>query len=272
MEKAIHSFLFIPRPFYCFTLKISAMKKYIILFATVVLAVVFSAFSGTGGKMVVKITKGETAKNIHLQLANLQDLRTCVALQDMDGKFWYKEYVWKEKGYAVNLNLKGMPEGDYLFEIKNRDNRHIQAFSIGANDIAFFKEQPGGEVEKGIARLVSYHPNNKGKLVTHFTDAGDKTLGVQLANLQLKPVILRMVSFETGTVLNKEVTGQHGYAEKWDMEGMASTDYFFYVRSSDASVLMIFKLKGSKIELKGIQRLERPAAALPRPKEAVTGM
>jgi hypothetical protein len=171
------------------------------------------------------------------------------------------------------LNLQGMPEGDYLLEIKNRDNRHIQAFSISANDIAFFKEQPGSGTErKGIAQLVSCHPKAKGKLVTHFTVAGDRTLGVQLANLQMKPTILRMVSFETGTMLNKEVAGQHGYAEKWNMEGMADADYFFYVRSVDASVLMYFQLDGNRVELKGIQRLERPSVVPLREKEVVSGM
>jgi hypothetical protein len=54
------------------------------------------------GKMIVKTEKGETAKNIHLRLANLQNMCTNLALQDMNGNYWFTNYVWRENGYAVN--------------------------------------------------------------------------------------------------------------------------------------------------------------------------
>lgn len=234
------------------------MKKLIFLFTSVALALIFSAFTGTGGKMIVKIEKGESAKTIRLQLANLQDLRTCITIQDMEGIHWFDNYVWGEKGYAVNLNTQGMPEGDYFFEIKNRDNRHVQAFSIGKNDIAFFKEQPATAREKSIARFASLNINEKSKLITYFTDEGNHKLGVQLANLQYQPALLRMVSLETGTMLTKEIAGVEGYAAKWNMEGMGDTDYLLYVRSGDANVVVFFQLNKNRLEMQSIQRFEHP--------------
>lgn len=235
------------------------MKKLIFLFTTMALALVFSGFAQTGGKMIVKIERGETAKNIHLQLANLQHLRTGVAILDMEGKYWFNEYVWSEKGYAANLNLRGMPAGDYVFEIKNKDNRYLQAFSIGTNDLAFFKEMPAEKPAKSFAKLASLNPDDKGKLITHFTDEGNSTLGVQLANLQHNPALVRMVAFDAGTMLSKRVAGVQGYAEKWNLTGLASANYLLYVRSGDANVVLFFQLNGDKIELQNIQRLDFPA-------------
>ena len=235
------------------------MKKLIFLFTALALALVFSAFAQTGGKMMVKIEKGETAKNIHLRVANLQYMRTRVAILDMEGKYWYTDYVWRENAHAVNLNIQGMPEGDYVLEVKNRDNRYLQTFSAGMNDLAFFKEIPAKAAKKSYATLASFNPDDKSKLITYFTDKGSQLLGVQLANLQNQPALIRLVAFDAGIMLSKQVSGVQGYTEKWNLKGMANADYCLYVRSGDANVVLFFKLNGDVIELQNIQRLDFPA-------------
>ena len=244
------------------------MKKHIIFIIIWALAGAFAFASG--GDVIVKIEKGDRLKTVNVQLANLQNQRTEVAIQDVDGKLWFSNYVWNEIGYAAKLNLNGLPNGDYILFVANRKGLWTQAFSMTPEDLAFF-EKPAKTNVKAIASLVSYRVDERGKLITHFTEEGRMTLGVQLANLQGRPAEVSIVTVGYGSVYSKTVKGQIGYAHPINLEGITSGDYFLYVRSGDATVVQFFTIKNNELTLKGIQRLERPRYTPPVTDGVISG-
>ena len=99
-----------------------------------------------GAQLIVRFEKGVAPNTIQVQVANLQKTRTRIAIQDLSGKVWYSEYVVKEDGYAKNLNLSGMPEGQYVVFVKNARTQCSKTFRYAAGEIVFFEPslpQPG---------------------------------------------------------------------------------------------------------------------------------
>jgi hypothetical protein len=240
-----------------FTLNTCVMKKYLIFLAAFVLATGFNLFAGNGN-MIVKIEKGEQVKTIDLRIANLQGLRTNIVLEDMNGAVWFDEYAWGESGYAKKLNLNGMPNGDYVLYVKNSDDFHAQAFTVGTADIAFFKEQMEAKRGNVYAHLVAFDLGDRGSLITHFNAVGEQTLSVRLANFQKRPAIIELMGLKGGVQLRENAIGENGYAKRWNLSGLGNGEYVTYVRTLDTTVALFFRLNENHIELLQLQRTERP--------------
>ena len=236
------------------------MKKYLIFLAAFVLATGFNAFAGSG-RMIVKIEKGESAKTINLHIANLQDLRTNIVLEDMNGAVWLDEYAWGETGYAKKLNLNGMPNGDYVLYVKNSEDFHAQAFTVGAADIAFFKEQMEAKRGNVYAHFATFDLGDKGTLITHFNGVGEQTLAIRLANFQKMPATIELMGLSSGVQLEENAIGENGYAKRWNMTGLSNGEYVTYVRTLDTTVALFFRLNENSVELLQLQRMERPVNA-----------
>lgn len=232
------------------------MKKYLIFLAAFVLATGFNAFAGSG-KMIVKIEKGENAKTINLRIANLQNLLTNIVLEDMNGAVWFDEYAWGETGYAKKLNLNGMPNGDYVLYVKNREDFHAQAFNVGAVGIAFFKEQMEAKRGNVYAHFATVDLDGKGSLIAHFNAVGDQTLAVRLANFQKRPATIELMGLSSGVQLSEYTIGENGYAKQWNMTGLGNGEYVTYVRTLDTTIALFFRLNENSVELLQLQRMER---------------
>jgi hypothetical protein len=233
------------------------MKKYLIFLVAFVLATGFNAFADSG-KMIVKIEKGENAKTINLVVANLQGLRTNIVMEDNNGAVWLDEYAWGETGYAKKLNLNGMPKGDYILYVKNSDEFHAQAFTLGIADIAFFEEKLEAKRGNVYAHFASFDLDGKGSLITHFNIVGEQTLKVRLANFQKRPATIELMGLTSGVQLAENTIGENGYAKTWNMAGLGTGEYVAYIRTLDTTAALFFRLNESSVELLQLQRLERP--------------
>ncbi|MEZ4959432.1 MAG: hypothetical protein R2830_06430 [Saprospiraceae bacterium] len=243
-------------------------KRIIFLIGWALISAVTFAF---GGNVIVKIEKGIVEKTITVQLANLQNQRTQIAIQGVDGALLFSEYVKRETGYATRLNLNGMPNGDYVLFIANRSGTWAQAFSMTPEDIVLFETPAAKANANSVASLVSYDMGGKGKLITHFSTEGDLSLGVQLANLRGYSTELSIVTLGSGFVFGTTFSGQNGFARWFNLAGANDGTYFFYVKAVDATVLQFFTISDGKIGKGVIQRMEKPLETPAQVKDELSG-
>lgn len=201
-----------------------------------------------GSKMIVKITKGDAAKMLNVQLANLQDERTHVCLQDMEGKIWFSDYVWRETGYAKKFNLNNMPDGDYLFFVSNNKNSHMQMITMGERHIEFFRPMMV-EPNKPVAVFASLDNKKRGKLITYITKQNENTIGVQLANLEGKAATIRINAVGEAVTFNETTEGKEGYARLLNTTGMIPGKYFLYVKTDKTTVVQFFDVTKEGVKL-----------------------
>jgi hypothetical protein len=70
-------------------------------------------------------------KTIDLTLTNLQQQRTTVTIQSLDGTvIYFQENVKKHNGYHKRLNLKDLPNGKYLLTIQQGREKRRQVIVI----------------------------------------------------------------------------------------------------------------------------------------------
>lgn len=237
------------------------MKKYLILLVIgVAIACAFTFASGIykGEKVIVRIEKGETARTIEVRLANLEKMFTKVAIQDYNGTVWFDMPVNRENGYASKLNLKGMPDGDYVLYVENKGGMWAQAFNMRGSDIAFFEVIGANNASKNFATLTSNTVGEKGKLITHITNNGDLKLGVRLANLRQRPSNLRIINMGVGITFMKDIEAENGYHGQLDLKGTSTGNYFLYIKAYDATVVQFFTVeKGNQLVIGEQQRLDK---------------
>ncbi|MEK7257006.1 MAG: hypothetical protein AAB316_19790 [Bacteroidota bacterium] len=246
------------------------MKKQIVRLA--VLALLFTTqFSlssaagstpGAEGKVIVKLNEGEDGKSLQLQLANLQKLRTCVGIQDLQGKVWFVEYVWRENGYHKSLNIKGMPAGTYFLWVKNKQVETHRSFEFNGNGITFFDQEKEALEAEPEAVFTGGNSAEEGKLIARVTPAGKAALDVQLANLQRQPLTLRLSAVGESEVFSENVRNEHAFAKKLNFKGMTPGSYFLSIETQGATLVAFFTLSGDDgLRLDSVQKLERTAKA-----------
>lgn len=219
----------------------------------------FTAAATTTPPMIIRISQGEPAKSIDVQLANLQRQRTQIAIQDVNGKLWYSEFCEKEDGYAKRLNLDGMPEGQYVCFVKNRRGHSTRAFRLNANDLSFF-ETPGS------SNLGDNHRVYTGAARASIVRIGaDETnvIHLQLANLQQQNALIRLNALGEGVAFEQKVQGQSGYAQKINLTGMIPGAYFLYLKAGNAAMIQHFNLDAEGIELGKLEQLDQPGQTQP---------
>jgi hypothetical protein len=235
------------------------MKKFLVLLLVwaIVCPATFASGNDKGEDMIVKIEKGNVPKSIIVRLSNLEKLTTEVVVQDAEGGVWYSEWIRREAGYATKMDLKSVPEGDYLLYVKNDAGVWAQGFNMEANEIAFFHKKSATLDKKSAAVFASYETGEKGKLIAHFTDKGEIGLGILLANLQKQPVTIRIVNMGVGSIYCSYVNDENGYARTLYLADADSGNYFIYVKTHDATILQFFSISPEgELTLGVAQRLE----------------
>lgn len=109
-----------------------------------------------GNRLIVSIEKSDGLASLDLRLANLEKQGTFVELRDMQGNTWFSQYVWRKHGYAKKLNLKGMPDGNYLLSIRHSEATIVQMLNLSKGVLTVEKHQrmevptqPGKDLAKG---------------------------------------------------------------------------------------------------------------------------
>jgi len=201
-------------------------------------------------RMLVKIDK-YSHQSIKIQLANLEKVRTGISITDLDGKVWFSEYVWGESGYAKELNLKGMLNGFYILEVKNKMGTYIQAFTKKEESILFYKDK--NEANTSIAQLTS---NKKDRLFASVKMYDQESMAVRIANLDKHDAIIRF-NYVGGVPLFSEKTQQqYAYAKKINLKGLANGIYYVYVDTEQLHMIQWIKIGKDGITLGDRQILD----------------
>ena len=220
------------------------------------IATVFTLNANSINPVIVSIEKASDEKALEIRLANLEMKNTQIALLDTDGKSWYFHNVKKDVGYSAKLNLEGMPDNDYVVFIKNRKGQHFQAFSMEGEVINFFQLQHTGSIKNLTASLENYEMKDAPQMIAKVTPENNRSLNVRLANLQNASTTMRLFSDSGTKVQTENVDNEHAYAKNWNLENVADGNYFLYIDSKETTLLQSISVKGNKVEVGAVQRLD----------------
>jgi len=220
------------------------------------IATVFTLNANSINPVIVSIEKSDDAKALEIRLANLEMKNTQISILDSEGKSWYFYNVSKDVGYSAQLSLEGMPDNDYVVFIKNKKGQHFQAFSMEGEDITFFQLQNAGNIKNLTASLENYEMKDEPQLISKVIPGTNRSLNVYLANLKETHAMLRLFS-DSGTKIQTEnIDDEHAYAKSWDLQNVADGNYFLYIESGNTTVVQSISVKGNKVEVGAIQRLD----------------
>ncbi len=191
-----------------------------------------------GMKALVK--NGQQSMTIEVQVNHLDKKRTVISLQDMLGKVWASDVVWKEETYAKLFNLSGMPTGQYIIHITGQAGEFAQLLEVGQAAVLLFETSSKFDLEKGMVMLTG--GKQAGKTIARISPEGEQSIRVQLANLKELPTSVTLYSVGAGPVLVQNIKGEHAYAKNFNLEGMANGSYFLRVQTKDATICQFFTL------------------------------
>lgn len=141
------------------------MKKSIVL--SVMMAFIFAishsttAVSQNSNRIHVNMRKGEDPKMLELRMNNLQKQKTHITIQDLDGKVGLRTTVKNQDGYTTKVNLKLVPDGEYILLVENQNSVYYKAFSMRNNDVALYQK---GIMPEAVTRLAYQDKNNRYKV------------------------------------------------------------------------------------------------------------
>lgn len=222
------------------------MKKYVILLIAWALTcpATFASGGEKGDNVIVKIEKGDMPGKIVLRLANLEKQNTQIAVQGIDGTIWFSKYIRRKAGYSTKMDLSRLPVGDNVLYVRNGHSMCAKAFAMNGDGIAFF-DQPSTDKEGSV-------------LITHFTDRGDLSLGLQLANVQKRPVTIQITMMGYEQIFSSTIRGENGLAKSFNLTGASNGEYFVHLKSADAAVVQFFTVAGDHLLLGDMQRMSLP--------------
>ena len=193
---------------------------------------------------------------IDLHVANLQEVRTEIALTDLNGKTWYQDYVKGEEGFATRLNLEGMPDGTYVLYIRNKNADYMQAIGIEEATVLFFQAF-AENVNQGVSPVKASITNSpKGNLITYVTLPEAETIGVQLANLNKKELSVQLNNLTGTPICLDQIRGEYGYAKKFRLSGLDSDVYYLVMETAGIIQIQFFELKKEGVVTGALQYLE----------------
>lgn len=196
------------------------------------------------------------AQTIDVQLANLEQKRTGIAIQDVKGGNWFSEYAWNENGYHKKINMAGMPPGEYLVVIKKQNTIHTQAFMLTSKYLIFFETKKKKIEDKTVAKLVSLdNSNGKRGILANVTETSNNTLKVQLANLQGKQVVIDLHKIGEASAMEDKVSGEQGYSKNLNLTGMPFGNYYLHLQTPEESFLYFFDFGRAGVMIKSKQYL-----------------
>lgn len=225
----------------------------VLVAAVLLITALFTAAATAENPMIVRIDKGEAARTLTVQLANLQQQYTALVVQDITGKYWYSESIWNEEGYAKLLNLNGMPNGYYLCYVKNRSGLYTQSFRLDETDLVLF-EHPESE-NSGAA--FTFQTGSERPSIVRIKAGEGSQVRLQLANLQEQPTLVQLNTLGESIAYRQSIRGEQAFAQNINLGGMASGAYFLYVSVGQASLVQFIELSPSGVQLGALDLLEQ---------------
>ncbi len=238
-----------------FTNKLKAMqtKHTLLIAALILLSSWCSTARNADNHPIMRIEKSHLSQSIEVQLANLQQQTTRIALQDLEGTVWFSESVSKQNGYSKKLDLNGMPEGRYLCLVQHPEGRQARAFRLHQGEVQFFEQLEAGNF--GTPLLV--HTGSARPCIVRMSTDGPKALRVQLTNLQQQDARIRISSVGGGAVFHTKISGEAGYAQNINLEGLEPGTYILDLKMHKTQLIRYIQVTANTIQLEQQQeRLE----------------
>ncbi len=217
------------------------------------IALITGAATRPADRMIVHITKGDAAKTIGVEIANLQHQCTRVAVLDLDGRCWFSELVTEADRYAKILNLSAIPNGDYYCYVGNAKGQYIQSFRIDGGSMAFAAHSVSGNPGAAILFRTGYSAR---AVIARIDNTDHETVQLRLANLQQQDYRIRLNVAGGDVVYEEKVGGEYGFAQLFNMAGMAKGRYVMSVKSGAGLLIQHFDLNKTGIEWGVLERLE----------------
>jgi hypothetical protein len=197
--------------------------------------------------LAVKVKQGATPKSLTLQFDDLKNEPVKVVIQDGNSRVWYSKKLAADKSANSQLDLSGIPSGNYILYASNRNGRFAKAFSFDFTGVVFFENALPDPEANGMALLTG--GKQKGKLVTYITQESDQALGLQLANLKEKAAKVSLIRAGEGLAYSENIRNVHAWAKRIKFEGMPRGAYFLYVETEEATIWQIFTLSKNGVHL-----------------------
>lgn len=213
--------------------------------------------SAPGDRMVVRIGKGQAAKTIDVQLANLQKKDTEVAIQHQDGTIFFSEIVSREDDYAKKLYLTGMPDGPYVCFVRNSLGQHVQSFRLEGEMLIFADRPEAAPRGSAVLLRTGYSVN---PVIARIDKSDAKTIQLRLANLQQQDTRIRLITLGIGAILEQKISKENGFAQKFNLEILDAGAYVLSVESGKGLLVQHFRLNKPDIQMGILERLEPVAA------------
>lgn len=217
------------------------------------IALITGAATRPADRMIVRITTGDAVKTIGVQIANLQHQRTEVAILDLDGRCWFSELVTEADRYAKILNLGEIPGGHYYCYVRNVKEQHIQSFRIDGESLAFAAQTASWNPGAAILLRTGYSAR---PVIARIDNTNHETVQLRLANLQQQDYRIRLNAAGGDVVYEEKAGGEYGFAQLFNMAGMAKGEYFMSVKSGAGLLIQHFNLNKAGIEWGVLERLE----------------
>lgn len=106
--------------------------KYLSLVLALCLSISITTHAATNPTKNLRATVTTTAtKTLEVTLVNLQQQRTNIMIQSIDGTVvYFKDIVKKHNGYRKKLNLTDLKAGRYLLIVENSDEKLQQVILV----------------------------------------------------------------------------------------------------------------------------------------------
>ena len=199
-------------------------------------------------KMILKVQK-QDANSLKVQIANLQKQYTLISISDFNGKQWFAKAVSRENGFAKKLNVAELPAGNYVISIANRSETLARAFAKTADDLAIYESPELPENRKAYAVMTARKGTSGEALITRITTPDPSSVGVQLANLEGTAAKIQLRTLSGSLVKSDAVNGENGYAKSFNLKGINSGQYYFYIQVSKVSAVQFFSIQDGEVTL-----------------------
>ncbi|MCB0619660.1 MAG: hypothetical protein KDC43_00020 [Saprospiraceae bacterium] len=194
--------------------------------------------------VLVKVEKVSADQVLEVRLANLQQKQTEVRLQDIDGKTWWSEKIWRQHGFAKKYRLNDLPAGVYLLTVFHPQTEEAHAVVVQEH-----ASNPAG-VQTSTASTI--------KWIARIEASDEQRIGVQLANLLEEPVLLRINNLRGGVVLEEKIDDLHAYAKMFNLRKLADGSYYLYLGSRKSVIIQYFEKADGRLILGRQERLDQP--------------
>jgi len=198
------------------------------------------------------LEEGRINDLLTVRLIDLDRQYTTISVYDLHGKTWLRKQLWKRDEYSAGFDLGPLPDGDYLLATHSQGARIVRPFTKKGMDIVLLQPKPARKEQRLARRVVNGNTNRAGQLITRIDQpAGGTAIDLQLANLHMQTTQVGLLSTAgIPAVFEDRVSGRQGYAQRINLENLATGEYILYVQTAGVSIMQFLDVTEAGVELR----------------------